>query len=205
MNNYYNGKADEAFSDDVVRALKGHLDSLSLPQAIAPHAQGNGVCLPQSPFKRGTARGDPKHRRRVLFILEDGSYFPLIRALAEQYAGLMNRDIPVLVEVGDTVMIRMEWPGYPSQWYQLRTLDMCIPPKKITLGKLATEVAKLIRKFVQETQTKPIDPAHAQWRIGQNGIQIEHLRLAQLEQVSSGSWQARLLYMAPPLVASPRP
>lgn len=29
-------------------------------------------------------------------------------ALGEQYVGLMHRDLQVLVEVGDTVMIRME-------------------------------------------------------------------------------------------------
>ncbi|KAF9793476.1 hypothetical protein BJ322DRAFT_131219 [Thelephora terrestris] len=197
MDNYRNYEADEAFSNDVVRTLEGHVHSLLSPQADAPHAPDNGVCVPQRPYKNGTAREDPKHRHRVLFMLEDGSYLPLIRALEERYSGLMNRDIQVLVEVGDTLMIRIEWPGYPSKGSQLRTLDWCVPPKKITLRKLATEVAKVIQKFVQEAQAKPIDPACAEWRVGPNAIKVEHLRLAQLEQVSSGSWQARLFYMPP--------
>ncbi|KAF9793507.1 hypothetical protein BJ322DRAFT_1155723 [Thelephora terrestris] len=95
-----------------------HLPSIGPKGTTAPHAQGNGVWVPQSPFKRGTAREDPNRRHRVLSMLEDGSYFPLIRALAEQYAGLMNRNIPV-VEVGDT------WPNYPSQGYQVSRLKFC--------------------------------------------------------------------------------
>jgi hypothetical protein len=39
-----------------------------------------------------------------------------------------------------------------------------------------------------------VDPDEAQWRVGQNGIQVSDLRLAALEQVSTGSWQPRLFY-----------
>ena len=39
-----------------------------------------------------------------------------------------------------------------------------------------------------------ITPEEAQWRVGQNGIQVKDLRLAALEQVTKGSWQVRLFY-----------
>ena len=50
-----------------------------------------------------------------------------------------------------------------------------------------------------------IDPDYAQWRVGQDGIRAEDLRIAAYEQVSAGSWQARLFYMLPHQVFPPRP
>ena len=64
--------------------------------------------MPQRVYKRGTGRDDPKNQRGLPFILEDGLYLPVTMALGGQYIGLMHRDSQVLVEVGDTVMIRME-------------------------------------------------------------------------------------------------
>ena len=46
----------------------------------------------------------------------------------------------------------------------------------------------------QKVQGQNIAPAEAQWRVGPNGIQVKDLRLAALEQVSTGSWQVRLFY-----------
>lgn len=43
-------------------------------------------------------------------------------------------------------------------------------------------------------ETVVIDPVQAQWEVGPNGIQVEDLHLAALEQVSKGSWQVRLFY-----------
>ena len=42
--------------------------------------------------------------------------------------------------------------------------------------------------------TVAIAPDEAQWMVGQEGIKVEDLRLAALEQVSAGSWQVRLFY-----------
>lgn len=47
---------------------------------------------------------------------------------------------------------------------------------------------------LQKMEGVAIAPHEAQWMVGQNGIQVGDLRLAALEQVSSGSWQARLFY-----------
>ena len=64
--------------------------------------------MPQRVYRRGTGRDDPRNQRGLPFILEDGLYLPVTMALEEKYIGLMHRDSQVLVEVGDTVMIRME-------------------------------------------------------------------------------------------------
>ena len=39
-----------------------------------------------------------------------------------------------------------------------------------------------------------IDLDQAMWRVGPDGIQVQDLRLAGIEQVSAGSWQPRLFY-----------
>ena len=39
-----------------------------------------------------------------------------------------------------------------------------------------------------------IAPEFASWEVGPNGIKVEDLRLAALEQVSAGSWRPRLFY-----------
>jgi len=46
----------------------------------------------------------------------------------------------------------------------------------------------------QRLQALEIDPEHAVWAVGPNGIQAKDLRLAALEQVSPGSWQPRLFF-----------
>ena len=41
---------------------------------------------------------------------------------------------------------------------------------------------------------EPIDPNYVSWMVGKNGIQVEDLRLAAFEQVTTGSWQVWLFY-----------
>ena len=49
----------------------------------------------------------------------------------------------------------------------------------------------------QDMQGKPIDANYTKWRVGEDAIRVSDLRLAAFEQVSAGSWQTRLFYMAP--------
>ena len=72
------------------------------------------MCVPQRLYSRGAGRNDPNNKRALPFILEDGSYFPVTMALGRQYTGLIDRDSQVLVENGDTVMIRMEVKNHIS-------------------------------------------------------------------------------------------
>ena len=39
-----------------------------------------------------------------------------------------------------------------------------------------------------------IDPAFAVYEVGPGGIELRHIHIAALEQVSLGSWQPRLIY-----------
>lgn len=55
----------------------------------------------------------------------------------------------------------------------------------------------------QKIQGQTIAPEHTRWRVGPEGIQVKDLRLAALEQVSTGSWQPRLFYDPP--ICTPQP
>ena len=44
----------------------------------------------------------------MLFFREDGSYLPVLTAIREDYAGLIDWDVPTLAEAGHTVMLRFE-------------------------------------------------------------------------------------------------
>jgi hypothetical protein len=181
------------FEDGVVKTLNGNVDSIMPPHEAASPSPQDGVCVPQRRYMRGASRGSSDHQGKIIFFLE-GGYFPVDTASRGEYTGLIGRDVPVLTESGDTIMIRFEWPGYPPQEYQLRTIDWCALPNKITLSRLATEVAKVVEKFIREMGPVAITPEQAQWKVGQGGIQAKDLRLAALDQVSKGSWQARLFY-----------
>ena len=49
----------------------------------------------------------------------------------------------------------------------------------------------------QHVSDTPIVPEYAEWKIGKDNIQIEHLRIASIGQVSQGSWQAELFCNRP--------
>ncbi|KAF9784361.1 hypothetical protein BJ322DRAFT_844285 [Thelephora terrestris] len=181
--------------DPISKALGDHFNSLFLPQDEAPPSPINGVCVPQRKYDKGTGRSDPNNQDRVLFLREDGTYLPVKEALEKRYGSLMDQNLPVLDEAGLTVTVRFEWPGYQSKEYQLRVVDWREVPQKVPLHKLSTDVAKIVAKFVKDMQGKPIQPNYAMWRVGQDAIRVEDLRLATLEQVSAGSWQTRLFYL----------
>jgi len=47
---------------------------------------------------------------------------------------------------------------------------------------------------LQKLKEQDVDPEYSKWRVGRKGIQVEDLRLAALEQVTTGNWQPRLFY-----------
>jgi len=53
------------------------------------------------------------------------------------------------------------------------------------------------RLYIQKMKLAAIDPAYASYRVGPGGIELGHIHIASLEQVSRGSWQPRLIYSGP--------
>ena len=75
----------------------------------------NGVCVPQSQYRKGVGR-DSLIRDLVLFFRGDGSYLPVAAALAENYDGLVLRDVPTLCGTGHTVTLRFEVNTLCRSW-----------------------------------------------------------------------------------------
>ena len=42
-----------------------------------------------------------------------------------------------------------------------------------------------------------IDPDYTDYKVGFGGIELRHLHIASIEQVSRGSWQPRFIYSGP--------
>ena len=90
-------------------------------------------------------------------------------------------------------------------------MDYQAPPKRITRAKLVREIAKQLKKFIEVStdpflqlravdrlpfQIKrfdPIDPVDAIYQVGPGGIDLPHISIASLEQISKGSWQPRFV------------
>jgi len=72
------------------------------------NSQINGVCVPQRRYGRGTGRGVTAHQNFLLFVRQDGTYIPVIAALANDYTGLVARDFPVFSDAGFTITLRYE-------------------------------------------------------------------------------------------------
>jgi len=187
--------------DSTTRDPVGDRLLLNITLVAGPHnetrpSQEYGECVPQREYAIGTGNSPSANVKDGLepFLREDGTHLPVRKALDKDYAGLVRRDMPALTSTGQTVNVRIEWPGYESREYQLRTIDWRKPPQKIRVSKLATEVAKIVEKFIQEMQGKPINPEEARWQVGLGGVQVEHLHLASFEQASQGSWQVRVFY-----------
>jgi hypothetical protein len=91
-------------------------------------------------------------------------------------------------------------------------VDYKKPTVSISRAKLVTEIAKGLEEFInvrsavspqlltvyrlhfQEKQSIAIDPAYVGYRVGPGGIELPHIYIASLNQVSIGSWQPFLIW-----------
>jgi hypothetical protein len=107
----------------------------------------------------------------ILFTHSGRGMMPLRNAQDENYEGLQESHRLVLEEFGSKISLRLlvrnishmlaeltthyndfsyfKIKGYKSSCCQIRVKDGCRPPKPITLGKLSTEIAKFVKKFIE--------------------------------------------------------
>jgi len=151
--------------------------------------------LPQRPYV-------PHHRQNYFdqFNPEGPITFPkttggdgiaLMDAMNENFDSLMGRDEPMFASyAGPAITLRLEWPGYKSWTRQIKTKDWRREPKPITKAKLAFEVARKVRDFMQENIDEPVVPGTERWKVGPGFIEVKDLVLVRMVHVSKGSWQA---------------
>lgn len=155
-------------------------------------------CIPQPMYKPHT---DADRRRYVEDVgLEapikfnclhpDELGISLADAIAGRFRRLDHKDDTVFEGRGPSVSIRIEWPGYRGWSRQIPTKDFRTPPGPITRAKLAKNVAKCIKRFIEDNQKRPLEEdADHSWRVGPAHIRLEDLLLVGLHHVSMGSWQ----------------
>ncbi|KAH9852059.1 hypothetical protein C2E23DRAFT_860094 [Lenzites betulinus] len=118
---------------------------------------------------------------------------PLKDAITSRFMQLVDRDDPMLKDRGPSVSIRLNWPGYAPWSRQIPTRDFRSPPHPVTRAKLARNVAKTIKRFIDEMDGRRMeDESQSKWRVGRRHIKLEELMLVGLQHVSMGSWQAHL-------------
>ena len=66
-----------------------------------------------------------------------------------------------------------------------RFIEVCAAP--------FPQLRAVYRLYLQDKKSTAIDPAHARYQVGQGGIELRHIQIASLEQVTRYSWQPRLI------------
>ncbi|KAF9784911.1 hypothetical protein BJ322DRAFT_1020554 [Thelephora terrestris] len=163
--------------------------------------------VPQRPYAR---KGDHKGQESVIFKVNGRLGISLQNAIRRVYVGLEGRDNQVFVDKCSVLMLRLEWPGYPSWFRKIRLNNWKKSPERIKLEKLATEVAKCIERFIRViyvsfsridrtlTREKEVQETGqnnqetSNWRVGAGFIDTNRLVLVALDKVSRGSWQPRI-------------
>ena len=128
-----------------------------------------GELVPQVPYQSKNSPLDEMNQAAlILFVMRNMNGFPIKAALDEKYTGLVGRDDQIFSPHGpSSTTLRIEWPGYGS-WnhqvdyfsllsrtnldsfcvLQIRTMDWRKPPRPATLAKLATGIAKSVKRFI---------------------------------------------------------
>ncbi|KAG1797691.1 uncharacterized protein HD556DRAFT_234643 [Suillus plorans] len=169
--------------------------SSTTTSSISSSVPGRGSTVPQELYNVGTTHAfhfTTGSGMPVVFNVAEGAGIPLELLLHRQTTHLQARDDRISDMSGDTISIRIEWPGYPSFTKQIASKDWKKTRSPNTRERLAVKVAGAVYSFFKEHAKTECDPPNSRWRIGPNGIRIEHLALVSLHRVSQGSWQPKL-------------
>ncbi|KAL1943096.1 hypothetical protein VTO73DRAFT_4767 [Trametes versicolor] len=175
---------------------------LVIAQRFSPSWAGDLV--PQPTYRPHTQSDRRRYVEQVdleapiLFFSRDTMGIPLADAISSRFMHLQGRDDPMFKERGPSVSIRLNWPGYAPWSRQIPTRDFRSPPHPVTRAKLARNVAKTIKRFIEEMNGRRMeDSSQARWRVGAHHIKLDDLMLVGLQHVSMGSWQAHVRLVHP--------
>jgi len=173
--------------------------SSSLKRAIIPPRVplcGCGLCLlqevPQRRYQSTQISGDGDSRiGETVNFSKGGCGIPMRDAVENRLSGLVGGDDPMFDGFNVTAFsLRIEWPGYPLWTGKFRARNWGGSQGQISRARLAVQVAKRIAEFV--TTMEDAQCTEPGWKVGKDGIQIDHLVLCSVSCVSRGSWQPLL-------------
>ncbi|GJE86966.1 hypothetical protein PsYK624_030490 [Phanerochaete sordida] len=94
--------------------------------------------------------------------------------------------------IGQKIQLRLEWPGYSSQYTSLNFRDFKKKSGPVAWEKFFERVTGAIRKMMQELEELKFNPEWSAWRVGKGYISPEDVVLLSIEHRSKGSWQPEL-------------
>ena len=128
-----------------------------------------GKLVPQVLYQSKTSKLDETSQvAPIWFVTQNMNGFPMRNALDAKYTGLVDRDDQIFSLQGPcSITLRILWPGY-RPWErqvdyfsllsrtnldllcvpQIRTRNWQSPPRPVTLAKLATDIAKSVKRFI---------------------------------------------------------
>ncbi|PCH42582.1 hypothetical protein WOLCODRAFT_17830 [Wolfiporia cocos MD-104 SS10] len=144
---------------------------------------------PQQPFNR---------RRVFKFDVNGAPGIRLSDAKEQNYDGLWRKDEELfktdLFGNSEKVSIRVGWPGYRPFTEEIRSKNSTKERKPHSVAKSAHEIAKSIQKMTDDFSTRQCDKEHAEWAVGPGCIELRHLYLAEIWQVSKNSFEPVIYY-----------
>ncbi|KAI5894995.1 uncharacterized protein SCHCODRAFT_02535442 [Schizophyllum commune H4-8] len=174
--------------------------ALALPMRAAGPFIPQRMYTPTTRADRQRYVEDVHPEPSIYFWHKDGENcgISLVQALKRATHELRDPDAYIFNGVRPSVSIRLEWPGYRQWTKQIPAKDFKKVPAPITREKLAKEVAKCVKRFIESQKPLPSDEANRRWRVGgANGIKLEDLILVSMHHVSRGSWQPQLRLRSP--------
>lgn len=167
---------------------------LQMPWSACICGCGGAPCIIQRQYRRpkGDALEDNRIGELIRFDINDSCGMLLRNALRGQYKGLSGRDDPMFVGSRTSISIRIEWPDCPPWAQQMRTKDWKRKPSPITKAKLSTEVAKKVKRFLEDMRRTQRSLRGYQEEDSPCHVDFDNLVLVALEHVSLASWQPHL-------------
>ncbi|GJE92918.1 hypothetical protein PsYK624_090770 [Phanerochaete sordida] len=131
----------------------------------------------------------------IRFVTRGALGIRLVDALEENTFALEGAGEMIQIPSrGQKLGIRMVWPGY-EPWTKHISIVGVAPNQLITKGRLAYEVARAVRKCLEELSHKSSSEAAPDWWATQ--VPIDQLVLLELHQVMLSSWQPILCRVVP--------
>jgi hypothetical protein len=97
----------------------------------------------------------------VVFNVAEEVGIPMQQLLRQQTIQLQGGDERILDMSGDTISIRIEWPGYPSFTKQIASKDWKKTRSPNTRERLAIKVAGAVQSFFKKHANTLCDPPNS--------------------------------------------
>jgi len=153
-----------------------------------------GYPVPQLPYEQRGWDKNVRLKDPILFRMNGVFGISLRDALERKYTELDERDTEMVIGCRSSVSVRISWCGYKPWVEQIKTHDGRKIPRRDTKEKLATKIARLIKRFMEENRDAVFAGIDPSWCLKSDHITLDNLHLVGLIHRSKSSWQPFLVF-----------